>query len=174
MKIRQATKEDASGIAMVTVQSWQSTYKGIVDDKVLREMTVEGKTERWKTKIGDGSILFVAEEKGHIIGYVHAGKERTGKSGYDGELYAIYLLEQYQGRNIGQSLIRRVAIELRKRQFTSMIVWVMDGNDAVHFYLKLGAKHTRNDQLKLGDTTHLLSGLGWTKLESLTQKNTLG
>ena len=75
MKIRQATEEDAYGIAMVTVESWQSTYKGIVEDKVLRGMTIEDKTKRWKRKIGDGSILFVVEDEGLIIGYVHAGKK---------------------------------------------------------------------------------------------------
>ncbi len=170
MKIRQATEEDAYGIAMVTVESWQSTYKGIVEDKVLRGMTIEDKTKRWKRKIGDGSILFVAEDEGLIIGYVHAGEERTGSSGYDSELYAIYLLDQYHRQGIGQSMISMAALALSEQKFTSMIVWVMEGNRAEDFYLKLGAQRVGNDQLRLGDTTHLLHGLGWERLESLTEK----
>ena len=67
-------------------------------------------------------------------------------------------------------MISMAALALSEQKFTSMIVWVMEGNRAEDFYLKLGAQRVGNDQLRLGDTTHLLHGLGWERLESLTEK----
>ncbi|BCU83346.1 hypothetical protein JIR001_31290 [Polycladomyces abyssicola] len=46
--------------------------------------------------------MYVAEnEFGTIVGFTGEGRERSGEPGYDGELYAIYLLKEFQCQGIG-------------------------------------------------------------------------
>ena len=39
-------------------------------------------------------------------GLANGDRNRTGITDYDGELYAIYILEQYQGNGVGKKLVR--------------------------------------------------------------------
>lgn len=59
--------------------------------------------------------VFVAEtENGEVIGFADCGNERSGDyPGIEGEVYAIYILEAYQGQNIGK--LKKV-IQARRRQ----------------------------------------------------------
>src|SRR5699024_9426075 len=71
------------------------------------QMTYENRQEKWQDIISK-QIVFVAENnKGEIVGFSNAGVERTGKyPDYKGELYAIYLLKEYQGKGIGKLLFK--------------------------------------------------------------------
>lgn len=41
MKIRKATEKDVTGIAYVHINSWQSTYKGILPNQYLTSLNLE-------------------------------------------------------------------------------------------------------------------------------------
>ena len=85
-----------------------------------------------KKKCGEPSdpdTVFVAEnEDGQIVGFAGFGQERTGEYGFDGELYAIYLLKKVQGAGIGRRLAEAVADELIRKNYQSMLLWVMNAN----------------------------------------------
>ena len=57
---------------------------------------------------------------------------------YDGELYAIYLLGEHQGRGIGRRFVELVVAWLREQGHESMRVWVLEGNPAQRFYERHG------------------------------------
>jgi GNAT superfamily N-acetyltransferase len=79
--------------------------------------------------------VFVAEnEHGDIVGFANGGKELSGKYPYDGELYAIYLLENYQRQGIGNQLVRNVVQELHRFNIFSLFVWVLEDNPSRFFY----------------------------------------
>jgi len=91
--IRPARIEDAGAIAFVQVESWKSTYAGIVPDEYLASLSVESRTGAWKELFDAGTnLMFVAEDTTAIFGFVSGGKLRDPIEGYDAELYAIYLL----------------------------------------------------------------------------------
>ena len=46
--IRKAELEDAKGIAKVHVDSWRTTYKGIVPDTFLENLSYENREQIWK------------------------------------------------------------------------------------------------------------------------------
>ena len=48
-KIRKAVNEDAKQIAVVHVDSWRTTYTGIVADAYLESLTYESKEKMWRT-----------------------------------------------------------------------------------------------------------------------------
>src|SRR5699024_4054260 len=97
------------GVAKVQVDSWKTTYKNIVPDKYLNQMTYENRQEKWQDIIYK-QIVFVAEyNKGEILGFSNVGVERTGKYPvYKVELYEKYILKEYEGKGIGKLLFKHV------------------------------------------------------------------
>ncbi|MEI2404675.1 GNAT family N-acetyltransferase [Niallia taxi] len=95
----------------------------------------------WKVNIPNGNVYVAENTKGKIVGFACGGKERSGEfAGYDGELYAIYILEKYQGQGIGRKLTEAVKHHLREIGLTSMVILVLEGNKAYQFYEALGGK----------------------------------
>ena len=151
---RLAVTADAAGIARVHVASWRSTYPGMLPDWYLDTMDVDDYEDRWARTIHDPfrrSTVFVAEEDGAIVGYASCGHERDGDHRYDGELYAIYVLGEAQGRGHGRALVKAAAASLALRHMTSMVVWVLRENlRARGFYERLGGIYLRERPLDLG------------------------
>ncbi|MGM9930739.1 GNAT family N-acetyltransferase, partial [Pradoshia sp.] len=77
MIIRQANSSDAPSIARVNVESWHSTYKGIVPKRYLEAMSAEQYAKKWGRIIENpASIVLVAEIDSQVIGYISGGMER--------------------------------------------------------------------------------------------------
>ena len=53
------------------------------------------------------------------------GVERTGTYNCDGELYAIYLLQEYQGMKIGQKLFQALLSDCINNDMQSLLVWLL-------------------------------------------------
>ena len=96
--IRKAGIGDATDIAKVQVDSWRTTYKGIVPDPFLNNLSYEQQRTDLEKGIMENNVYIAENENGQVIGFSAGGKERTGKyKTYLGELYAIYILKKYQG-----------------------------------------------------------------------------
>ncbi|WP_331490851.1 GNAT family N-acetyltransferase [Aquibacillus rhizosphaerae] len=141
MNIRRAVPEDSKGVAKVQVDSWKTTYKNIVPDEYLNKMTYESREQKWKDIISDQTIFIAETDDGEIIGFSNGGKERTGKyPNYNGELYAIYILEAHQRKGLGKLLLEPIIEDLKQNNIFSMIVLVLEENNSRLFYESLGAE----------------------------------
>jgi L-amino acid N-acyltransferase YncA len=142
MNIRKASVEDAAGIAHVHVASWKTTYAGIMPDEVLQNLDVQERGKMWTsilTTHKDRNSTYVATtEEGTVIGFASGGKAQSDTFGADAELYAIYLLEERQGKGVGRELFLHVVAELQEKQYESMVTWVVKDNPAVKFYESFG------------------------------------
>jgi GNAT superfamily N-acetyltransferase len=151
---RRARLEDAAGIGAVQVDSWRSTYRDIVPAHYLDSMTVEDHSRRWARLLsqpGNLEMTFVVEEGGRIVGFAMGGSEREGDSRFRGELYAIYLVREAQGRGYGRALVESVADALLQHRFYSMLVWVLRDNlPARRFYEHIGGRYLREHDLDFG------------------------
>ncbi|MFC4558999.1 GNAT family N-acetyltransferase [Virgibacillus kekensis] len=168
IKIRKATQQDAQQIAKVHVDSWRTTYRGIVPDSLLDSMSYDKREKKWKRKIPE-DILFIAEKNdGMVVGFASGGNERQQLyTGYDSEVYAIYILNEYQKRGIGRRLIRAVAQELSKQGFKALLIWVLEDNDSKHFYEAIGGQQLGHAQLEIGGELFTETAYGWTDIREL-------
>ncbi|MHB1867740.1 MAG: GNAT family N-acetyltransferase [Nitrososphaerales archaeon] len=170
--IRRASVSDASGIARVHVDAWRTTYKGIVPDAYLANLSYDDRERRWQSRLGnERNFVFVAEDENtkQILGFVSGGEVRSKDPEYLGELEAIYLLEGYRGKGLGQKLVRNLAKKLQEEGYNSMLVWVLAQNPYRRFYEKLGGKYVRSEQIEMGGAIFEEVAYGWKNLESFTR-----
>jgi GNAT superfamily N-acetyltransferase len=170
MIVRRAGAGDERGMAEVHVESWKTTYQGIVSDEYLESLKIEEREESWKRGIFH-SVAFVAEEERGIVGFANGGPERSGiYPDYDGELYAIYLLKECQGQGAGQELVRQIAIALNKAGFRSLLVRVLRDNPSRYFYEALGGIRIGAERIEIGGDLHEEWVYGWPDLSDLDKK----
>jgi GNAT superfamily N-acetyltransferase len=171
-RIRKATVDDAEAIAIVHVESWRSTYEGIVPEAFIGSLSVQERTERWKEAFAAGdSSIFVAEDGLSIFGFASGGKLRANKDGsilegYDGELYAIYLLHDRQRRGAGRHLVHALAEALLTNGFKSLAVWVLKENPSVAFYQRLGGTQVAESTIEIGGVRLAELAFGWPALDA--------
>lgn len=151
MKIRAANKTDAKDIAKVQVDTWRTTYAGIVPDDYLANLSYEKREAIW-TRVIPGCFVYVAEnEDGQIVGFATGGKAINGEyENYPGELTAIYILKEYQKQNIGQLLVKSIVNDIQTLGFQSMIVFVLEDNPAKYFYEAMGGKQIDRVTIEIG------------------------
>jgi hypothetical protein len=82
MPIREAGITDAATIARVHVDSWRTTYVGIVPIDYLAGLSYEQREEKWRRILSMPAGLecvYVAEDAtGNVIGFACGGPERSG------------------------------------------------------------------------------------------------
>ena len=167
--VRPATPDDAAEIARVHVATWRSAYRGLLPDDFLASLSETHYTERWQRVIGEGSSrVFVVDDTGGVAGFASGGRERAGETGFAGELYALYVLEEAQRHGHGRDLVRAVAGALRDLHLPDMIVWVLrDNSPARAFYEHLGGTYVRAQPITIGTTTLEEVSYGWRSLEGI-------
>jgi ribosomal protein S18 acetylase RimI-like enzyme len=167
--IRAAALDDAAEIARVHVASWRSSYRGLLADDFLDSLSEAGYTDRWRRVIADGANrVFVVEEPEGVVGFASGGRERAGESGFEGELYAIYIVAGSQRKGHGRELVRTMAAALRDKGLRDMIVWVLrDNAPAREFYEKLGGRYVRAQPITIGTTTLDEVSYGWRSLDEI-------
>ncbi|HTC76605.1 MAG TPA: GNAT family N-acetyltransferase [Edaphobacter sp.] len=168
LKIRKAKIEDASAIGHVQVESWKTTYAGIVSDIFLNSMNKEERAQSWREQIlADNILILVAEEETGIFGFAAGGEIREKLEEYDAELYAIYLLRERQRQGVGGTLCLALASALQTSGFTSMVVWVLEQNPSVSFYQRLGAVQIARKVIDIGGDDLQELAFGWPSLDRL-------
>jgi ribosomal protein S18 acetylase RimI-like enzyme len=166
MHIREARPQDVPAIAIVHVDCWRTTYQGIVASEFLASLSYEERERMWLNVLSSSTgpvFLYVVETSdGAVVGFAAAGPEREGDTTYKGEIYAIYLLQNYQRQGVGGALFRVCARELEQRGFTSLLLWVLKANPARHFYEALGGKVLREREVQIGNERLFEVAYGWT------------
>jgi len=138
VRIRGATPDDAPGIASVQVRSWQAAYAGLMPDEVLDGLSVQRRTEVWRSVVAGrpGEAVLVLEGDGGVEGFAHmcAGRDADVDVG-TGEVSSIYLLPSAWGKGNGRALMDAAVRRLSTDGYHTAILWVLVTNDrARRFY----------------------------------------
>jgi L-amino acid N-acyltransferase YncA len=162
--IRVATVQDAGAIARVHVESWRTTYAGIVPEAYLASLDVGQREASWREWLTLDVDVFVAEVDGGVVGLVGGGAIREPVEGFDAELFAIYLLREAQRRGMGMALLKRLAGSLKERGFGSMVAWVLEDNSSGGFYSRSGGVRVASKEMEVGGVMLSVVAYGWTDL----------
>ena len=142
------TEAEMLGKARVHWNSWQDTYAGLIPASYLEKLTLEKCTEiarRWPDNI------LVAKDGETVVGFAGFGISRDEDLPDTGELFALYVLKEYQRQGVGSALTREVFSRLA--DFQKIALWVLKGNErAVRFYEKTGFRFDGTEkELTLGE-----------------------
>ncbi|HLI12365.1 MAG TPA: GNAT family N-acetyltransferase [Alphaproteobacteria bacterium] len=138
--VRQGYLSDADAVAKVYVETWRTTYAGLLPDRVLTGMRQENHRARWLSVLQrSGETVLVAEEgKSGVVGFVSFGPVRDGVPGYDAEIYTLYVAPDYQNRGIGNRLLRSAFRRMAERGLHGVMLWVLARNPSRFFYEAVG------------------------------------
>lgn len=149
-QIREVTQEtvsqDIPQVLQVLVQSYQTTYLGLLEQSSLDNLTVNNNSSNLKRPaaqkvIGIEHYLFLATlETSEIVGYAYCGRNNYSEVASDSELYDLYLLKDYQGLGIGLKLFESSKNRLREQGFQTMFLWCVKENPSCGFYDAMGGK----------------------------------
>ncbi|HKL74532.1 MAG TPA: GNAT family N-acetyltransferase [Halanaerobiales bacterium] len=166
MEIRKAKSSDVKGVTKVHVESWKTTYKDIFPKEFLESISYEKRHKLWETILNNSGeeIVYVIEVNNNIIGFLSAGPAREKNSNYDIEIYALYLLEEYQNKGYGQKLINNFFNFLKENDYNSVYVWVLKENSATEFYKKMGATEIKEKEIEIEKNKYKEIAFGWDHL----------
>lgn len=142
IKLESVTKEDLKEIATISVESWKTTYQGIVDQDYLDSLSIEKRYERFLENYTKGPFI-VAKIEEKVIGFCRYStkikEERKDK--FDSELTVLYVDPNYKRQGIGSALFQYVKKELQKENKHHMLICCLKGNKiGENFYTKMGGK----------------------------------
>jgi len=167
INIRTATPRDVERIAFVHVGSWKTTYRNIVSNDFLDSLNTQTKSKFWeRVLINKSDNVFVAESDGVLVGFATGGRSRD-KNDFDSELYAIYVLQQHQHKNIGRLLLAATAEYLQTCGHNSLYAWVLADNSSRAFYEQLGGKLFDKKEIEIGGQQLIEIAYGWRELSKL-------
>lgn len=164
--IRPATVNDAASIARIHVESWRTTYAGMLpDDLLLGLRSGEPESRRWRQVLGrfrrNHEVVVADTPKDGVVGFASGGPSRDRLLNFDGEIYALYLLDDYQNAGLGKALFAEMSARLKDTRGPSMIVWALGTNPARFFYEAMGGRLVARRPSRVGGTDVEELAYGW-------------
>ena len=148
IRIRRAAKADASAIARVHVETWQSAYAGLLPDMTLAQMSDVRQAAWWSRALDDpreARGVFVADdEEAGVVGFGSCGPVREPPDGLNGtetrvgEVYTLYVEPDFQNQGLGRRLLDAMFRQLKADGFDTAVLWMLARNSTRFFYEGLG------------------------------------
>lgn len=140
INIRKAKPEEAESIIDINIEVWNTTYKDLMPKEVIEKLQIkdEVRIERCKRHITERQNTYVAEVDGKLVGYNTYGKTRDENFKNAGEIYAGYILDDYQGLGLGRKLAVECMKDLISKGYTTLVTKCLDGNPSNEFHKSLG------------------------------------
>jgi len=132
IEIRHAGAADAAAIAEVHLRSHRETYVALVGEKNYWPADPMERLHQWQGLLAGEGVVFVAVEKGDIVGIAHSLGAR---------ITTLYVLASHHRCGIGRALMKQLCRTLAGRGVATASLAVLTVNSpAIAFYKSLGAK----------------------------------
>ncbi|MDI1265553.1 MAG: GNAT family N-acetyltransferase [bacterium] len=161
IRIRRASRGDAAAIGRVHVETWQSTYAGMLPDAMLVGMSDVRQSAWWSRVLadpGEARGVFVADDPDMgVVGFGSCGPARDLPEGLDGrevrvgEVYTLYVEPDFQNLGLGRRLLDALFRQLKSDRCDTVVLWMLAANPTRFFYEGLGGE-------RVGERIDTLSG----------------
>lgn len=170
-RIRRAGPADARAIGKVHVESWRTTYAGILPDRVLIDMSADVKASQWRRSLlrpvpGDAVLVAEVPEAG-VVGFASCGRAQGTSFGIDGEIHTLYLLPDWQEQGLGRRLLCATLALLKRGGRQGAFLWVLAANPSRFFYEVMGGTRIGEREEELWQTRLPEIAYGWLDLAKL-------
>lgn len=167
--IRPAEPQDARIIADIYVETWRTSYAGMVPDQVLIDLSPSRITTSWNKAIrrGHDRILVARDRADTVIGFGSAGPNRERANRFDGEIYTLYVHPDFQNRGTGRSLLHALFDALAAGGYQHCMLWVLAANPSRFFYHAMGGKICGEKSERLWGTDLLEFAYAWENIHAL-------
>ncbi|MES2803299.1 MAG: GNAT family N-acetyltransferase [Bdellovibrionota bacterium] len=163
--VRLATIDDAIAIGTVQTLTWKTTYKAIVHQSFLDNLEAAPRITSAEKRVQNPALtdfVLVENETQKVVGFVCVGPNREKNVDADGEMYAIYILDEYHGRGGGKLLYQAAVNEILKMNFKKMMVSVFEDNiSSRKFYEALGGQYIGSDHVDIEGHRYKTSTYLW-------------
>ena len=159
--IRKMNKNDCFSVARIVTTAQNETYRGIVNDEFLDNIYLneqERANNFYKEFDENINHQYVLEINNEIVGFINVDVSDDAQYNDCGELYALYLINDYKGHGYGRKLFAMAIKELKNMGFTKMIVGCLAANPTNEFYKHMGGKLIKQrvfEKLKLPENVYL-------------------
>ena len=169
--VRAGLPADAAAIARVHRESWRTTYAGILPVEVIARHAGRKSEAAWRRQLLDTArdeAIIIAERGAHgVVGFASCGSARDSLEGLEAEIFALYVMQTHQRRNIGRELMRACARHFVRQGLFGFYVWVLKANRARLFYEALGGQEIGGKTERLGKHSFAQVAYGWHDLSAL-------
>lgn len=166
IRYREAGVAECEAVAKVHVRSWQESFAGLVPQSVMDRITVESRINAFEKRFQtDYYRMFVAEVADlGIVGFADCGLPREEIDSYQAELYAIFLLPEFQGSGVGRRLFSLCLEAVVKSGKSSMYLLAFEASPYRPFYDKMGGQLVMKRPVEIEGTTFDAVVYGWQNL----------
>jgi ribosomal protein S18 acetylase RimI-like enzyme len=163
--IRAAWPSDAGKIARLDVETWRSTYAGILAAPFLVGLSARRREVGWASVIErePRDVCVAVDSDGAILGFGSCGRNRDNKE-FAGEVFTLYVAPDWQNQGIGKRLLIALFERLVAQGCHSAIIWVLRENPARFFYQRLGGRDVRHRNFVVGGQRIEAAGYAWRDL----------
>ncbi|MBQ8815255.1 MAG: GNAT family N-acetyltransferase [Lachnospiraceae bacterium] len=151
------TPEEMDGKGYVHWKSWHETYASLTGAVYLERITLEKCKENarcWSEN------TLVAKSGDKVVGFLCYGKSNELPD--CGEVYALYVLRECHGTQIGYQLMNAAMEQIR--EYSKVNLWVLQGNErAIRFYERYGFRFD-------GTSAEIMMGRQNTKLRMVYER----
>lgn len=172
MSVRVATPADAAAIERIRTDTWRATYRGMLPDAVLDGLGYDASARRRAmAQMAPERFALVAEHDG-VVGFCYGGPSRVTMPGHPGEIYAVYVLPEHQGHGHGSSLMRAAAVQVERRGWRGLTVWVLRENaPSRRFYERMGGRYLagRDETREIEGVVITECGYAWDDVSALAR-----
>jgi GNAT superfamily N-acetyltransferase len=137
------------------------------EDMLLKLSSADHEARWWRHVLGRfrrRHYVYVAKHQTDgVIGFISGGPASESGLDPEAEMYALYLLDEYQDEGIGRALFLRLATHLNRECGHSLLVWVLSENPSRYFYEAMGGRRTERMGIKEVQET----AYGWADMAEL-------
>lgn len=163
-----AALDDADAIARIQVETWRTTYAGILPDDLLIRMSEDRQRGMWRRMLRGGETVLVARDpRAGVIGFGSYGLNRSRRRGFSGEVYTLYVSPDSQGLGIGRGLLHAMFGALTSEGYDSALVWVLAQNPNRFFYEAQGGRRIAERDVTMWGAKVRELAYGWASTHAL-------
>ena len=126
---------DFDAITDVYYQTWRTSYKGVLSQRLLEKITDD---KPWQPEKRIHNTFVAVSDDGKIVGVCSYGPSRQKDMVGFGEIYSIYVLPEWQNLGVGHALFLKALEKLESAYDEIFLVVIQQNTSAIDFYKSFG------------------------------------